>query len=106
MTFRPVARIVGVALVASLVAGCTGRPPADATGEEIYLQLCSNCHGDDLSGGLGPALGPDSNAADQPDEFLEVTISDGRGRMPSFAASLDDEQMGRLIAYLRSEQSP
>lgn len=101
------ANFVGVALAACLVAGCIGRPPADATGEEIYLQLCSNCHGNDLAGGaLGPSLGPGSNSAEQPDQFLEVTISEGRGRMPSFATSLDDEQLGRLIAYLRAEQGP
>mgnify|MGYP002624330755 CR=1 FL=1 len=93
-----------VAVLVFLLVGCTGRPPPDATGEEIYLQLCSNCHGENLGGGLGPALGPGSNASDQPDEFLEVTILNGRGRMPSFSASLDDEQLGRLIGYLRDRQ--
>lgn len=87
-----------------VAAGCTGRPATDATGEEIYLQLCSNCHGDDLGGGLGPALGPGSTAEDQPDTFLEVTILDGRGRMPSFRTSLDDDQLEQLIGYIREVQ--
>jgi mono/diheme cytochrome c family protein len=91
-------------LVFLFAAGCTGRPPTDATGEEIYLQLCSNCHGDDLEGRIGPALGSGSTAADHPDTFFEATILDGRGRMPSFRTSLDDDQLVRLIAFLREVQ--
>jgi cytochrome c551 len=88
------------------VAGCSvGRPAEDASGEEIYTQLCSNCHGDDLSGGVGPALGPDSNAASEPDEFLEFTILNGRGRMPSFDSSLNEAQLDRLVAYIREVQA-
>jgi mono/diheme cytochrome c family protein len=90
--------------VVLFAAGCTGRPPTDATGEEIYLQLCSNCHGDDLEGRIGPALGSGSTAADHPDTFFEATILDGRGRMPSFRTSLDDDQLVRLIAFLREVQ--
>ena len=91
-------------LVAVLLQACVGRPAEDASGEEIYLQLCANCHGEGMGGGLGPALGPGSNAADQPDEFLTVTITGGRGRMPSFATSLTDDQVGRLVAYIREVQ--
>lgn len=91
-------------LLLVVVAGCTGRPPADATGEEIFLQLCANCHGDDLGGGIGPALGSGSTAEDHPDTFLEATIVNGRGRMPSFRTSLDDDQLVRLIGYIREVQ--
>ena len=82
-----------------------GRPDAEASGEEIYLQLRSNCHGDQLEGGVGPPLGPGTNAAVQPDEYLRVTITEGRGRMPSFSSSLTDDQVERLIDYLRETQS-
>ena len=85
-------------------AACVGVPEPDATGEEIYLQLCSRCHGDDLQGGIGPPLGPGSNAAEQPDAFLVITVEHGRGRMPSFSTVLDDQQLERLIGFLREEQ--
>ena len=98
-------RVAIVALLSVLVSSCVGRPEADATGEEIYLQLCSNCHGDQLEGGVGPPLGPGTNAAEQPDEYLRVTIVEGRGRMPSFSSSLTDDQVGRLIDYLREAQA-
>jgi cytochrome c551 len=99
-----VTRKLALLLIVLLAVACVGRPAEDATGEQIYLQLCANCHGADLGGGVGPALGPGSNAADQSDEFLWTTIHDGRGRMPSFSSSLDDVQMVRLIEYLRVEQ--
>jgi mono/diheme cytochrome c family protein len=93
-----------LALLGLLAGACVGRPSDDATGEEIYLQLCSNCHGDGLEGAIGPALGPGSNAANQPDEYLRVAITEGRGRMPSFSSTLTSDQVGRLIDYLRQEQ--
>lgn len=86
------------------LGACVGRPAPDATGEEIYLQLCANCHGAQLEGGLGPALGWGSESATRPDEFLRVTITSGRGRMPSFSSSLDDSQLERLIGFIRQEQ--
>lgn len=97
-------RILACALVLVLSACSVGRPADDATGEDIYTQLCVNCHDEDLSGGVGPPLGPGSNSADQPDGFLEVTIMNGRGRMPSFSSSLDEDQLDRLIGYIREAQ--
>lgn len=100
-------RKVSAAIAALVVAtGCNlGGPGSDATGEEIYVQLCARCHGVGLDGGVGPALGPGSNAAEEDDEYLEFTILNGRGRMPSFPA-LDDAQVERLIAHLRAVQRP
>ena len=93
-----------MAVLGLLAVSCVGRPAPEADGEQMYLQLCSNCHGAELQGGLGPALGPGSNSAVQPDEFLRLSITEGRGRMPSFSSTLTDPQVQRLIAYLRREQ--
>lgn len=86
-----------------LTACSVGQPDDDASGEEIYAQLCANCHGADLGGGVGPALGPGSNAAMEDDGYLEFTIVNGRPPMPSFS-SLDEGQVDRLIEYLREVQ--
>jgi mono/diheme cytochrome c family protein len=91
-------------VVGATLAGCTPSPAPDATGQESYVQLCSRCHGEDLAGGIGPALGPDSNAANQDDEFLELTIMRGRGRMPAFGSTLADDQLDRLIGFIRERQ--
>lgn len=97
-------RRFSVVMLLVLSACSVGRPADDASGDEIYRQLCANCHGADLNGGIGPPLGPGSNAASQPDAFLEFAIINGRGRMPSFSATLNDQQVDRLVVYLREEQ--
>ena len=88
-----------------VLAGCTSPPPPNATGEEVYVELCASCHGADLRGGLGPALGASSNSANQDDEFLHLTIVRGRGRMPAFGSVLTDDHVQRLIGYLREVQA-
>jgi mono/diheme cytochrome c family protein len=86
------------------LVGCVARPGPDATGEEIFEQVCARCHGAAMTGGIGPALGPGSDAAQQPDEFLVQTITEGRGRMPSFSLKLSDEQIARVVSYIREVQ--
>lgn len=94
-----------VVIVLALTACSPGGTPDDASGEEIYAEVCSRCHGGDLDGGLlGPPLGPGSDAADETDEFLRFTIVNGRGRMPSFETTLRDDQVERLIDYIREIQ--
>lgn len=101
---QSIAAVLAAALLLIWIGSCTARPGSDATGREIYLQLCASCHSEDLGGGIGPAIGPASNAAEQDDAFLELTISRGRGRMPSFSGTLSNEQITRLIGYLRTAQ--
>jgi mono/diheme cytochrome c family protein len=87
-----------------LITACADPPPPQASGEEIYRQVCANCHGNDLNGGVGPAVGAGSNSAAQDDDFLVLTITRGRGPMPSFESTLSDEQIARVVDYLRAEQ--
>lgn len=98
-------RVLIAGLALALAACGVGRPPPDASGEQIYRALCANCHGVELEGRIGPPLGPGSNATDQPDRFIEITVRHGRGSMPSFRATLEDDQIGRLIDYLRKVQN-
>lgn len=93
-----------LALAFLLTAVACGGPATDASGEEIYLQVCARCHGADLSGGVGPALGADSAAAGRTEEFLSKTVSEGRGRMPSFSQTLTAGQIQRVTEYLRRAQ--
>lgn len=98
-------RLRAVALIFALAACGIGSVPDDASGPEIYRAVCANCHGDDLEGGVfGPSLGPGSNAASQPDSFIETTVLHGRGSMPSFRSTLHDAQLDRLIDFIREAQ--
>lgn len=94
-----------VILLLLVLAACSvGRPPENASGEEIFRQICSRCHGEDLAGGVGPPLGPGSEVADMTDDFMRFTIHNGRGRMPSFSHTLSDQQVDLVIAYIREAQ--
>ncbi len=99
-------RVAAVVVSALLVTGCAARTPLapDASGEEIYQAICAACHGADLRGEIGPPLGPGSDAAAMTDEFYRVTITRGLGRMPSYGGTLSDEQVDRVIRYLRERQ--
>lgn len=97
-------RLAGVVLCVVILTGCVDRPAPDASGQEVFAQVCARCHGADLAGGVGPALGAGSNAASQPDEFLTATVTNGRGRMPSFAQTLTPEQIERVVGYVRQVQ--
>ena len=53
--------LAGVLLAGALVAaGCGGTP---TTGSGLYARSCGACHGGDLAGAVGPALGAGSEAA-------------------------------------------
>lgn len=105
MTPMRFARLLVAVSTALVLSGCVQRPAPDATGQEVYVQVCARCHGADLGGGVGPALGPDSNGASQPDEFLVNAITDGRGRMPSFSQTLTGDQIARVVEFVRAAQA-
>ena len=94
-----------VALLLWLVvlAACSSPPPADATGPDLFNQLCSTCHGAGLEGQVGPPLGPGSPSASLPDDYLVTSIRRGIGTMPSFD-HLSDTQISRLVSYIREVQ--
>lgn len=88
----------------ALLAGACVSIDESSTGQEIYDQICSRCHGSQLGGGVGPALGSGSEAADKDDQYWTQTISRGRGRMPSFRSNLTEDQIQRVIDFARVEQ--
>ena len=99
-------KFVALILFLFVVTACSGgRLPPDATGRQVYGAFCASCHGDDLGGGFGPALGPGSDVVDMTDEFYRFTIEHGLGRMPSFGSSLTDEQVDRVVAYVHEVQA-
>lgn len=104
-SIAPMRSLVPMLIAVVSLSACTGQPAADASGADIYSQLCARCHGADLGGGIGPALGAGSDLVDRADDYIEGVIRGGRGSMPAFGNTLDDSQIDRLIGFLRSEQS-
>jgi len=78
------------------------------TAEQLYLDNCSICHGNEGQGGVGIPLSLDSFLQQAPDEYIQRTIRYGRpGRvMPSFD-HLNTRQIQRITQYISSwRQSP
>lgn len=82
--------------------------PADelalAEGKALYRGLCSGCHGGAGRGGKGPDLTDDRWIHGDTDRDIARTIQNGvpRTTMKKLGESLTDEQIARIIAYVRS----
>ncbi len=104
-------------LAAQLQPGSVGAELADADGVTIYAASCANCHGLDGTG-LAPSLVafeeeiPDFTdcdfAAREPDaDWIAVAHEGGPVRgfsemMPAFRGALTEEQLGRVMGYIRT----
>jgi len=75
-----------------------GPVAANATGEEIYQQKCG-CHGPGGKGGRAPVL--TGGAGKSEDELVKI-IHDGKGKMPSFASQLTDDQIKKVAATVKA----
>lgn len=107
----------GPPTAAQLSAGSVGAELANATGQAIYAASCANCHGLDGQG-LPPSLVafeeelPDFTdcdfAAREPDaDWIAVAHEGGPVRgfsemMPAFRGALTEEQLGRVMEYIRT----
>jgi mono/diheme cytochrome c family protein len=106
-------------------SGGSGGPNLEQQGRQIIAKAnpqCTACHGDDLSGAVGPNLhgvagGPISDnlkdlAAEHPDDWANLWI-DGTGPevegldrmgMPMFGTQLSAEEIATVVEYLKSLQ--
>lgn len=83
----------------------TGDSAAIAEGRKLWFKYnCYGCHGTEGGGGMGASV-IDSNwlyGGDDPSVFN--AIQNGAGRMPALGqiASIPDEEIWKIIAYMRS----
>ena len=83
-------------------------------GAESYLNLCSQCHGQNGEGGVGTALGNQEFLRAASDGFLQAAIVRGRSKTPmrpwgigtSGLQELDHEEINNIVAYIRSWMRP
>jgi len=78
-----------------------------ATGQQVFTQNCSTCHGEEgAGGGIGPVLRENQWVQQASEDDLRQLIEQGRAGtpMPPFAGRLTDEQITAVIALLRSWQ--
>lgn len=81
-------------------------PAAAAEGKKLYdTQGCMACHGNNARGAVGPDLTDDEWLRAPSDEMIFNTIKNGRSGtlMSPFKDALNDEQIWKLVSYLRDE---
>lgn len=78
----------------------------DQSARSVFNSTCASCHGQN---GVPTAVGKSLNAPDlgsaavqkQATSQLQQIISDGKGNMPPFKASLSEAQIDSLVTYVR-----
>lgn len=77
---------------------------AEATGEELFANICQDCHMPDGNGATGagtyPSLVGDKNLAAR--GYPVYLVINGRRAMPPFGEMMNDAQVAAVVNYLRS----
>ncbi|MHB1410304.1 MAG: cytochrome D1 domain-containing protein [Acidovorax defluvii] len=95
------------AATASTAAAKTAAPTTAASAAALYGQHCASCHGAQRTGGMGPALLPESLARLRRPEALKV-IQEGRAatQMAGFAATLAPADIAALTEWIYQPVNP
>ncbi len=83
----------------------TGDPDAIAQGKRLWAETgCYACHGKEAGGAVGPDLTDDQWVYRPTDATIFKAIAKGRKgtTMVGWSGSLTDEQIWKVIAYIRS----
>ncbi len=79
-----------------------GDAAAIAEGKKLFDRNCAECHGDG-TGGSGPDLTDNEWLCGGSDAQIFATVSNGRpGGMPSWSSDLKDDEIWKIIAFIRS----
>jgi cbb3-type cytochrome c oxidase subunit III len=81
-----------------------GNADAINKGQQIFLDNCSECHGDNATGGSGPGLTDDEWWYGGSDAEVFKTISNGEGfSMPAWLGNpLTEDDIWNVISFIRS----
>ena len=95
------------AATASTAAAKTAAPTTAASAAALYGEHCASCHGAQRTGGMGPALLPESLARLRRPEALKV-IQEGRAatQMAGFAATLAPADIAALTEWIYQPVTP
>lgn len=80
-------------------------PSAIARGKELYDQWCQVCHAADASGAMCPALTGSEHIYPQTSDdvgMFAILVTGASGAMQSFAGRIAQDDMLKIIAYVRT----
>jgi cytochrome c oxidase cbb3-type subunit III len=77
-------------------------------GRQLFVQYnCYGCHGGHAGGGMGPSLRDEAWIYGKSDAHVFDSIARGRGKgMPAWGTKLPQDQIWRLVAYVKSLRTP
>lgn len=86
----------------------SGNVAAMTEGRTLFVRMnCSGCHGGRAGGGMGPSLRDVDWLYGNTDAQIFSTIAEGRAHgMPSWGSHLSDDQIWKLVAYIKSLRTP
>ncbi|MGH8021065.1 MAG: PQQ-dependent sugar dehydrogenase [Opitutaceae bacterium] len=93
------------AAVAPLTIAC-GQRVREGTVAERYAELCANCHGRNLEGGMAQSLLDDVWLVGGDNESLAKSIRDGfpEKGMPAWGATIPEKEIRAMVIYLREKR--
>jgi len=85
-----------------------GNRAAIVEGRQLFNRMnCSGCHGDHAGGGMGPSLRDVDWIYGSTDAQILSAIAEGRAHgMPSWGPKLGDDQIWKIVAYIKSLRTP
>lgn len=92
-------------LLLIVFAGCTaGKTDSaiagdTAAGSQIFSRHCAACHGPD---GKGSSMAPSLEAVKDRQMVIQV-VTNGRGKMPSFANQLSSQEISSVADYVTGQ---
>lgn len=86
----------------------SGNAVAIAEGYKLFNWYnCSGCHGGHAGGGMGPSLRDVTWLYGSRDDQIFDSITQGRAHgMPSWGTKIPEEQIWKLVAYIKSMRTP
>lgn len=97
--------LVAIAAIFSASSEATGRAAFDAA--TLFKAKCASCHGADGSGNtpMGKKLSVrdmrSAQVQSQSDAQLAAIISKGKGKMPPYEKSLNQQQVQEMVSFIR-----
>jgi cytochrome c6 len=81
----------------------TEAPPSGLTDNPVYKKDCAGCHGKTAEGRHfgGPSLVSDKVAGASADHLRDL-ITNGKGRMPSYAGKLTSDKIELLVQQIQT----
>jgi mono/diheme cytochrome c family protein len=79
--------------------GVTTEKPTD--GKSIFTSTCGSCHTLSDAGTSG-TVGPNLDDAKPPKDLVVDRVTNGKGQMPSFKGTLDEQQIQAVADYVSS----